>query len=83
MEKVDPLAWAQLPHDAQRILSGRPEAVAINLWFEDDGTLAISPETAGEQLGMLLIGPANYLDALRCAVEFTASLVRNGRSKSG
>ena len=35
---VDPIAWAQLPPDAQRLLSGHREAKAIELWFEDDGT---------------------------------------------
>lgn len=71
---VDPIAWEQLPADAQRFLSGSKDACAVNLWFNDDGTPAFSPAEMGQYLGELLVLRANYLDALRCATEFTQYL---------
>ena len=72
----DQLAWNQLPADAQRFLAGQQSAVAINLWFNDDGSLAISPEQAGASLGNLLLEFANVHDTMKCVAEFAASLSR-------
>ncbi len=72
---VDPIAWAQLPPDAQRLLSGHREAKAIELWFEDDGTPSLPPAVMGERLGLLLTpNCASYLDALRLATEFAVAM---------
>ena len=76
MPEPAPSAWMQLPADAQRFLSGNRAAAVINLWFEDDGSLACSPEQAGERLGLLLLEVGSYPDAIKCACEFTASLCR-------
>jgi len=76
--KVDPLIWRQLPHDAQRILSGQSNfSAALNLYFNDDGTCD-APARAGEGLADALMRSqcANYRDALRLACEFTESLCR-------
>ena len=77
MPEIDPIAWLQLPHDDQRLLSGSPKAVVINLWFNDDGSPNLSPSSLGERLfSLLLDGHANAMDAVRCACEFVESLTR-------
>jgi len=74
MPTPDPIAWNQLPADAQRILSGRANACTINLWFEDNGTPVFCPSVMGYHLGMLLLEYGTVIDAMRCATEFTESL---------
>ena len=80
---LDPLIWRQLPADTQRMLSGydgdevlRHLVPGLNLFFNDDGSLATSPANAGYELGLILIERFNVMDAVREATLFTESLTR-------
>lgn len=68
--------WSLLPADAQRMLSGRPEAAALELHFDETGKPLHGPAHAARALGSLLLRAGfSVHDVLPCVAELACRLV--------